>query len=64
MHMKEFIKIVVQKLGVNLEILYNTLFQKKKVKNLMRLFIKTKELSPVKTIKYFGTMVNMLFNGN
>ena len=32
MHMKEFIKIVVQKLGVNLEILYNTLFQKKKLK--------------------------------
>ena len=39
-----------QKLRVKILILYNTLFQKKKVSNLMRLFIKTKELLPVKTI--------------
>ena len=41
--------MVVQKLRVKLQILYNTLFEKKKIKSLMRLFIKTKELSPVKT---------------
>ena len=39
-----------QKLRVKILILYNTLFQKKKVSNLMRLFIKTNELLPVKTI--------------
>ena len=39
-----------QKLRVKILILYNTLFQKKKVSNLMRLLIKTKELLPVKTI--------------
>ena len=39
-----------QKLRVKILILYNTLLQKKKVSNLMRLFVKTKELLPVKTI--------------
>ena len=39
-----------QKLRVKILILFNTLFQKKKVSNLMRLFIKTKELLPVKNI--------------
>ena len=39
-----------QKLRVKILILYNTLFQKKKVSNLMRLFIKTKGILPVKTI--------------
>ena len=38
--------MVIQKLRTKLQILYNTLFQKK-VKNLMRLFIKTIELLPV-----------------
>ena len=45
--------MVVQKLRVKLQILYNTIsytFPKKRVKNLMRLFIKTKVLLPVKTI--------------
>ena len=39
-------RMVIQKLRVKLQIQYNTLFQKK-VKNVMRLFIKTKELLPV-----------------
>ena len=39
-----------QKLRVKILILYNTLLQKKKVSNLMRLLVKTKELLPVKTI--------------
>ena len=42
--------MVVQKLRVKIIILYNTFFQKKKVTNLMQLFIKIKELLPVKTI--------------
>ena len=53
--------MIIQKLRVKLQILNNTLFQKK-VKNLIPLFIKIKELLPVKNI-FVWVFIPQTMNG-